>query len=72
MFICENGALVRRGEETLYLDPIPVSLIKGTLDAVRRTEGLYPILCGADNAYIEDTDEPFRTARGNPTPTVWK
>lgn len=26
LFICENGALVRRGEETLYLDPIPVSL----------------------------------------------
>ena len=66
LFICENGALVRRGEETLYLDPIPVSLIKGTLDAVRQTEGLYPILCGADNAYIEDTDEPFRTRAREP------
>ena len=26
LFICENGALVKRGSEIVYLNPIPVSL----------------------------------------------
>ena len=65
IFICENGALVRQGDKTLYLNALSAAPIKGILDAVRRTEGLFPILCGADNAYIENKEEPFRTrARG--------
>ena len=35
LFICENGALVKRGGEIVYLNPIPVSLVKDALDAVR-------------------------------------
>lgn len=65
IFICENGALVRQGDKTLYLNALSAAPIKGILDAVRRTDGLFPILCGADNAYIENKEEPFRTrARG--------
>ncbi len=59
LFICENGALVRRGDETLYLAPIPAPLVKDALDAVRSAGGLFPILCGADTAYVENADEPF-------------
>ena len=44
LFICENGALVKRGGEIVYLNPIPVSLVKDALDAVRGAGGLFPIL----------------------------
>lgn len=59
LFICENGALVKRGGEIVYLNPIPVFLVKDALDAVRGAGGLFPILCGTENAYVENADEPF-------------
>lgn len=59
LFICENGALAKRGGEIVYLNPIPVSLVKDALDAVRGAGGLFPILCGAENAYVENAEEPF-------------
>ncbi len=59
LFICENGALVKYREETLRLDPVPDELIPHALAEVRAIPGLYPILCGADRAYIESGEEPF-------------
>lgn len=61
LFICENGALVKHGDETIYLNPLPVGTIKGALDAVRNADGLFPILCGEKNAYVENSEEPFYT-----------
>jgi len=61
LFIGENGAIVKRGDKTLYINPIPAPLVKDALNAVRSVEGVFPILCGADNAYIENSEEPFFT-----------
>ena len=61
LFMAENGALVCYRGEALYLNPIQDDLIKDALDAVRSVRGLYPMLCGAQNAYIENAEEPFYT-----------
>lgn len=61
LFICENGALVKYKEETLFSSPVPQNEIKYALDKIRRAEWAYPMLCGVDYAYIEDDDEPFFT-----------
>lgn len=59
LFICENGALVKQGGETVYSNPLPVPLVKVVLDAVRDAEDLFPILCCEENAYVENENEPF-------------
>ena len=61
LFMAENGALVKYRGETLYLNPIPDELIKDALDAIRSVFGLFPMLCGTENAYIENAEEPFYT-----------
>ncbi len=60
LFICENGALVKYRGETMHLMPIQDEYLKAALDAIRSLPHLYPLLCGADSAYIEDSAEPFR------------
>ena len=61
LFIAENGALVKYKGETLYLNPIPDELIKDALDAIRSVDHVFPMLCGSENAYIENAEEPFHT-----------
>lgn len=56
LFICENGALVRRGEKTIYANPVPAPLVKRALDLVRKEDGLLPILCCEGNAYVENAE----------------
>ncbi len=65
-FICENGALVKYRGETLASLPLATEKVVETLSIVRETDGCYPILCGADVAYIEDTVEPFFTRTTTP------
>lgn len=72
LFICENGALVKRGGETLFVDPLSPGLVKGVLDAVRREDGLFPILCGAENAYVENDEEPFFSRAREPYTNCFK
>lgn len=59
VFICENGALVKYRGQTLYLNPIPERCLKRALDEIRALPHLLPVLCGADCAYIENTEMPF-------------
>ncbi len=59
IFICENGALVKYQDRTIHLDPIHDTLIKGALDEIRALPHLYPMLCGTDFAYIENSEMPF-------------
>ncbi len=59
VFICENGALVKYRGETLHLSPIRDLYIKDALDAIRALPHLYPMLCGAECAYIENERQPF-------------
>lgn len=59
LFLCENGALVKYHGETLYLDPIDDDYLKDALDEIRALPDLYPMLCGARSAYIENSEMPF-------------
>ncbi len=59
VFICENGALVKYRGKTLFTDPIPNERIKAALDEIRALPNLFPMLCGVDFAYIENTEMPF-------------
>ena len=61
LFMAENGALVAYRGEILYLNPIQCELIQDALDAIRSIPHLFPMLCGAKNAYIESVEEPFYT-----------
>ena len=61
LFMAENGALVKYRGETLYLNPIPDELIADALDAIRSIPKIFPLLCGSENAYIENVEEPFHT-----------
>ena len=61
LFMAENGALLKYRGKTLYLNPIPDALIKDALCAVRSVPMLFPMLCGSENAYIENVEEPFYT-----------
>lgn len=59
VFICENGALVRYREEMLYCNPIENVYLPDALDEIRALPHLYPMLCGTDFAYIENSEMPF-------------
>lgn len=59
VFICENGALVKYREETLLLNPVNELLVKDALDEIRALPHLFPMLCGTDFAYIENSEMPF-------------
>ncbi len=59
VFIAENGALIRYQGKTLSLTPLDADAVVSFLRIIRETDGLYPILCGENEAYIEDTVEPF-------------
>ena len=59
LFICENGALVKYRGKTLHLTPIRDRDVLDAVREVRALPHLYPMLCGADCAYIEDTAMPF-------------
>ncbi len=59
LFICENGALVRYREEKLYCNPIDDLLLPDALDEIRALPHLYPMLCGTEFAYIENSEMPF-------------
>ena len=61
LFMAENGALVKYRNETLYLNPIPDEFLKDALDAIRSIPHIFPMLCGSENAYIENREEPFYT-----------
>lgn len=61
LFIAENGALIKYGGETLYLNPVPDEFICDALAAIRSIPNVFPMLCGSENAYIENVEEPFLT-----------
>lgn len=58
-FICENGALVKYGGETIYSRPVRPELLPDTLKAIRSIPRIYPMFCCEDCAYIESDAQPF-------------
>lgn len=61
VFICENGALVRQGRRTLYSSPLLAERARSVIRAARSVGGLQILLCCENTAFIETTEEPFRT-----------
>lgn len=61
LFMAENGALIKYRGKPLYLNPIPEELIQDALDAIRAIPEIFPMLCGSENAYVENAEEPFHT-----------
>mgnify|MGYP006066775227 CR=1 FL=1 len=59
VFICENGALVKYRGKTLHLSPIPDRDVRDAIREIRALPHLFPMLCGANFAYIENSEMPF-------------
>ncbi len=56
-YIAENGALTVQNGEICSVEQIPAQDIRAIVDVLRHTPGCYPILCGAQSAYLEDMAE---------------
>lgn len=57
--IAENGGLVYYKGEIIFKDVMPSDGVIRALKAIRRTDGLYPVLSCADCAYYEDDNPRF-------------
>ena len=56
-FLCENGAMIREGDQVLYLSELPHRQLAEPVAAIRALPTARIILCGVDTAYYEN-DEP--------------
>ena len=59
MFVAENGGFIDYGEGTLLLHPFFKPDITELIEAIRKIDGVYPVIGGRDSAYIEDDDPDF-------------
>ena len=59
VFIAENGAYVKRGEETLLTTHIDHSQVHEILDLVHPIPDAHPVLCSKDNAYVNGSSAQF-------------
>ena len=59
LVIAENGALIRKQEETLLTTPINKSQVLRILDTVRPLENVHPVLCCQNNAYVGGDSNEF-------------
>ncbi|AEM71288.1 Cof-like hydrolase [Allomuricauda ruestringensis DSM 13258] len=59
LVIAENGALIKKQEETLLTTPINKSEIDRILDAVRPLENVHPVLCCQNNAFVGGDSNEF-------------
>ena len=55
IFISENGALAMRGGRRLFIDPMPAHTLPRIIGTARTLTHVYPVLCRADVALIEDS-----------------
>lgn len=71
LFISENGALVMRGDERLFIDPLPANALPGIIRVARTIEHVFPVICRADVAIIEESaPEAFITETMHYYPSV--
>jgi len=59
LVIAENGALIRKQEETLLTTPINKSEVLRILDTVRPLDNVHPVLCCQNNAYVGGDSNEF-------------
>lgn len=58
-FIAENGSYVVHRKQDLLVQSMDPGLTREQLKVARGINGVYPILCGKKQAYIEDRNEKF-------------
>lgn len=58
-FIAENGAIVMENDKELFIQPMDRRKVQEVISVVRSLENKYLILCGKEQAYIENTDPEF-------------
>ena len=58
-FLAENGTIVFDKGKLLFANKLDDDLVKSAVELVRKTPNIYPVLCGVDFAYIEDTHPKF-------------
>lgn len=59
VYISDNGSIVYDNGKSIYVDEINTEEVRKALEDIRKTSGVYPILCGVESAYIEDNNEVF-------------
>ena len=59
LFIAENGAIIKKREETLLTTPLLKEHLKTVLDAVSNIKEAHPVLCSANNAYVNGSSDKF-------------
>lgn len=59
IYISDNGSIVYNKGKSIYVDEINKAEVKKVLKEIRQGEGMYPILCGVESAYVENNNEVF-------------
>ncbi|WP_349352934.1 HAD family hydrolase [Flagellimonas sp. MMG031] len=59
LVIAENGALIRKQEQTLLTTPINLSEVHRILDTVRPLQNVHPVLCCQNNAFVGGDSNEF-------------
>lgn len=59
VFICENGALIMKNDQRLFIDAIDPAYLPAVIAAGRRMERVHPVICRAGMAIIEESAPKF-------------
>lgn len=57
--VAENGAFVKQQGQELLATPLDKATIKNTIELLNNAEGIHPVLCGKNNAYINGNSDEF-------------
>lgn len=57
--VAENGAFVKKQDIELLATPLDQGTIKETVKLLKKVEGIHPVLCGKNNAYINGNSDAF-------------
>lgn len=58
-FVSDNGTFIVHGREELLVNNLSENFIKQIIKIARPIENVYPVLCGKQIAFIENTDDEF-------------
>ena len=57
--VAENGAFAKKQDIELLATPLDQGTIKETIKLLKKVEGIHPVLCGKNNAYINGNSDAF-------------
>jgi len=57
--VAENGAFVKKQDQELLATPLEQHTIIETMELLRNVEGIHPVLCAKNNAYINRNSDIF-------------